>query len=192
MKIIGLTGGIGSGKSTLLKWFSDQGIPCYDADASGRKLMNGPLKNQLIEKFGKAYYHPDGTLNRKKLGKLVFSDESALRELNAIVHPAVADDFKKFVNEHPRADLIIKEAAILYESGAAKECDAVIYVSSHEAFRIQRVMTRDNVDKASVIARMKQQWPEAKKRELADYVIENGYIEDAYRQAAQILAELSS
>ncbi|MEK9739571.1 MAG: dephospho-CoA kinase [Flavobacteriaceae bacterium] len=192
MKIIGLTGGIGSGKSTLLNWFSNQGIPCYDADASGRRLIEGPLKNKIIEEFGKAYLHSDGSINRKKLGDFVFANTSALKTLNNIVHPAVDKDFKNFVNENSQVDLIIKEAAILFESGASKDCDAVIYVTSPEDVRIQRVMERDKVDKISVLARINQQWPEAKKRKIADYVIENRYIEHTFSQAAQILDELLS
>ena len=190
MKVIGLTGGIGSGKTTLLRWFEKQGIPCFESDAVGKQLLNSDLKEHIISHFGEQYILPSGQVDTKKLGALVFNKEEALKQLNAIVHPAVTIEFEKFKKQHKKSILIVKEAAILFESGGDVDCNAVIYVSASEEARIQRVMQRDQVSKEAVIKRMQHQWSDQKKRELADYIIENEYIDEAYQQAEKIKTSL--
>ena len=192
MKVVGITGGIGSGKSTLRKWFASQGIPCFDSDAVGKELLNTSLKDQLIEKLGAAFYKEDGTLDRGQLAQLVFNNQNALEKLNTIVHPAVSYAFEQFKLKNKGAPFVIKEAAILFESGAFKSCDAIILVCAPKEQRIQRVMERDHSTKEAIQARMKHQWSDAKKVELSDYVIQNEYLEAAIEQAKQILSMLKS
>ena len=137
-------------------------------------------------------YKEDGTLDRGQLAQLVFNNQNALEKLNAIVHPAVSYAFEQFKLKNKGAPFVIKEAAILFESGAFKSCDAIILVCAPKEQRIQRVMERDHSTKEAIQARMKHQWSDVKKVELSDYVIQNEYLEAAIEQAKQILSMLKS
>ena len=116
MKVVGLTCGIGSGKSTIREWFSSQGVPCFDSDTVGKELLNSSLKEKIIQDFGSHFYSKEGKLDRARLAAFVFSDAEALKKLNSIVHPAVAESFEAFKVKHLTAPFVIKEAAILFES----------------------------------------------------------------------------
>jgi len=190
MKIVGLTGGIGSGKSTLMQWFQKQGVPCFESDAVGRKLLETDLREAVSEAFGAELYLQTGSLDRKALAEKVFANPAALAKLNQIVHPAVAIAFENFKKQHANAPFVINEAAILFETGGYKNCDVVILVTTPKSDRIERIINRDGSTKAEVIKRMKNQWEDERKRKLADYVIENSTIKSAQKQAAQILEKL--
>lgn len=190
MKIVGLTGGIGSGKSTLMQWFQKQGVPCFESDAVGRKLLDTDLREAVSEAFGAELYLQTGSLDRKALAEKVFANPAALAKLNQIVHPAVAIAFEDFKKQHANAPFVINEAAILFETGGHKNCDVVILVTAPKSDRIERIINRDGSTKAEVIKRMKNQWEDERKRKLADYVIENSTIKSAQKQAAQILEML--
>lgn len=174
MLIVGLTGGIGSGKSTVAGYFEKLGIPVYIADDRAKALMvtNAELKAGIIDLLGETAYMPDGRLNRAYIAGQVFNKASLLDSLNALVHPAVGKDFKRWTNQQ-QSPYVIKEAAILFENGNYKSADKNILVTAPEEVRIQRVMDRDGVPRARVLARMKHQWPDNEKIPLADYVIEN-------------------
>ena len=190
MKIVGLTGGIGSGKSTLMQWFQKQGVPCFESDAVGRKLLDTDLREAVSEAFGAELYLQTVSLDRKALAEKVFANPAALAKLNQIVHPAVAIAFENFKKQHANAPFVINEAAILFETGGYKNCDVVILVTTPKSDRIERIINRDGSTKAEVIKRMKNQWEDERKRKLADYVIENSTIKSAQKQAAQILEKL--
>jgi len=189
MKIIGLTGGIGSGKSTLLAWFRSNGIPCFESDIVGKQLLNGQLKQDVIDYFGPELY-PNDVLDTKRMAQLVFQDKEALEKLNNIVHPAVGKAFKDFIEKNKNAQIVVKEAAILFETGAYKSCDFVILVCAPLEKRISRVIQRDGVKRAEVLARMSKQWDDNKKSALADFVIENDSLELAIEQLEAILKKL--
>lgn len=189
MKIIGLTGGIGSGKSTLLAWLRSNGIPCFESDIVGKQLLNGQLKQDVIDCFGPELY-PNDVLDTKKMAQLVFQDKEALEKLNNIVHPAVGKAFKDFIEKNKNAQIVVKEAAILFETGAYKSCDFVILVCAPLEKRISRVIQRDGVKRAEVLARMSKQWDDNKKSALADFVIENDSLELAIEQLEAILKKL--
>jgi len=191
MKIVGLTGGIGSGKSTLMQWFQKQGVPCFESDAVGRKLLDTDLREAVSEAFGAELYLQTGSLDRKALAEKVFANPTALAKLNQIVHPAVAIAFENFKKQHAKAPFVINEAAILFETGGYKNCDIVILVTAPKSDRIERIIKRDGSTKAEVIKRMKNQWEDGRKRKLADHVIENSTIVSAQKQAAQILKKLN-
>lgn len=173
MKIIGLTGGIGSGKSLISSVFSSYGIPCYESDSRAKKLMqeDAELKSQIKALFGDDIYEGD-QLNRRKLADLVFADKSKLESLNAIVHPRVKKDFQSFVNQYDTS-YVIKEAAILFETDGAKDCDAIILVTAPEKLRVERMMKREKTNVEDIKSRMNHQWSDEKKITLADYVINN-------------------
>ena len=172
-KIVGLTGGIGSGKSKAAAYFSELGIPCYIADDRAKELMTSSMTIQqaIINKFGAESYI-NGNLNRPYLASIVFKDTVLLAILNTIVHPAVAIDFRSWLLEQ-NSIYVIKEAAILFENGGAKLCDQVILVTAPKEIRVQRVIDRDKCTKEDVLEKMSKQWSDAKKKPLADYIIEN-------------------
>lgn len=189
MKIIGLTGGIGSGKSTLLAWLRSNGILCFESDIVGKQLLNGQLKQDVIDCFGPELY-PNDVLDTKRMAQLVFQDKEALEKLNNLVHPAVGKAFKDFVEKNKNAQIVVKEAAILFETGGYKSCDFVILVCAPLEKRISRVIQRDGVKRAEVLVRISKQWDDNKKSALADFVIENDSQELAIEQLEAILKKL--
>lgn len=183
--IIGITGGIGSGKTRIVKLFESLGVPCYIADREAKRLMNEDLgvKKAIISLFGNEAYG-SGNLDRKLLGNIVFTQPQKLKALNAIVHPAVAEDFKNWVdNQH--YPYIIKEVAILFETGGYKQVDKTLLITAPEEKRIARVMQRDASSKKSIIDRMRNQWSDDKKIPLADFVIENNAWEQTEKKVKQ-------
>ncbi len=172
---VGLTGGIGSGKSFVARVFMALGIPVYDSDEQAKVLMteNQDLLYRVKELFGDKAY-TDKQLNRKYISERVFVDKQLLSELNAIVHPAVNDDFKSWARKKKNeAPYLIKEAAILIESGAYKLMDHNILVVAEKKTRISRVVARDNTSEESVIERMNNQMSDKEKMKSADFIIYN-------------------
>lgn len=173
MKIVGLTGGIGSGKSTVARFFTDLGIPVYIADQAAKKLMHhSPVKDEILELFGAKSYDTSGQLNRKFIAEQVFSAKEKLEQLNAIVHPRVEEDFQKWVASQ-ETSYILYEAAILFETGKYKNFDYCILVVASENERIKRLQKRDSASEREIRQRMQHQWSDARKKKLADTVIDN-------------------
>lgn len=173
--LVGITGGIGSGKSTICRVFCSLGVPVYDADSRARWLMNYDvgLVERIKKEFGDSSYE-NGVLNRVYLAKEVFSNPEKLATLNAITHPAVALDFEHWVKEHAHFNYLVKEAALLIESGAYKQLDKLILVSAPEEVRIQRVLKRDSQrSKEQVIDILNRQMPEHLMRKYSDLEILN-------------------
>lgn len=173
MLLIGLTGGIGSGKSTVAKVFETLGIPVYYADDAAKRLMNTnpSLKQEIVRHFGTESYK-DGILNRAYIASIVFGNKEKLNQLNSLVHPATIEDSQQWVNQQT-APYIIREAALLFESGASKGLDYVIGVSAPLPLRIQRVMQRDGLSKGEIEQRISRQMDEEEKMRLCDFVINN-------------------
>lgn len=170
---IGLTGGIGSGKSTVAHIFEVLGIPVYYADGAAKKLMteNEELKASIIGAFGKDSY-VGGNLNRGYIAGEVFNDDKKIELLNSLVHPATIKDVAEWI-QMQKASYVIKEAALIFESGSNKNLDYVIGVRSPLALRIQRAMARDTISAGEVKARINKQMDEELKLRLCDYVIVN-------------------
>lgn len=169
---VGITGGIGSGKTTVCKIFESLGVPIFYADAEAKKLLtNQDLKHDIVKAFGQEVLTRN-EIDRKKLAQIVFNDENALKILNSLIHPKVGLAYEEWVKEqkHP---FVLKEAAILFESGSHKNLDKVIYVSAPESLRIERVCLRDGVTEEQVKIRINNQWAEEKKLELSQFVIVN-------------------
>ena len=191
MIIVGLTGGIGSGKTTVAKAFKALGIPVYIADEEAKKLMRKSkiIKRKLIQLFGdKAYV--DGELNKPFIANIIFNDKAYLLKMNAIVHPRVAKHFKKWVLKQD-APYVIKEVAILFENGGHKDCDYVITVTAPKALRIERLLERDNTSKENIEAIMKNQWSDAEKIALSDFVIDNRSLQKTKEQVLHIHQEIT-
>lgn len=171
--IIGLTGGIGSGKTTIANWFAEDGFPVYNSDERAKILMseNTELKMGLVKAFGEEVFE-NGVLNKKYLAKIIFNDNKALAKINQLVHPIVFIDFKNWAAAQ-KSKFVIKEAAILLESGSYKDCDAIVLVTSDTKNRLARVEERDNAKKEEILKRMEKQWTDEKKKEFAHFIIEN-------------------
>jgi dephospho-CoA kinase len=174
MKKIGVTGSIGSGKSTVTKIFSQLGVPVYDADSRAKMLMvsSPALIAQIKALFGEAAYLPSGQLNRKHISDTAFTDKTILTQLNALVHPAVFNDFEEWSNAQQTA-YVIKEAALMFESNSYKQLDEVIVVTAPEELRIQRSIARDGSTKEAVMNRMKNQLSQEEKLARGQYEIKN-------------------
>ncbi len=187
---IGLTGGIGSGKTTVAKVFEVLGIPVYYADEAAKRLMNEDevLQQKIISAFGEAAY-TDGILNRQHLSSLVFNNKEKLELLNSLVHPATIADAAVWFSKQ-KSPYIIKEAALLFESGTAAGLDFVIGVSAPETIRMKRVMDRDGVTAAEVKKRMQNQMEESIKIRLCDFVIHNNEQEMVTPQVLKLHEQL--
>ncbi len=172
-KVIGITGGIGSGKSTVVQLFKTYGIPAYTADDEAKKLMytDEGLKASIIELLGNESYK-DEKLNRAYIASKVFSNEQLLLQLNKLVHPAVHAHFTHWAMLQTSPS-VVYEAAILIEQGRQSFCDVVILVTAPKEERIKRVMQRDAVSREEILARMNRQWSDDKKKNFANFVIEN-------------------
>lgn len=189
MKSLGLTGGIGSGKSSLIAVFEAENIPVFQADKVAKNLLNTSLKSSIEKHFGIALYKM-GKLDRKALAAIVFEDKQKLELLNKLVHPQVAMAFEQFKAAHLDAPMVVKEAAILFETGGAKKCDYTILITAPEKERIKRVMLRDGIEIKAVKTRLAHQWSDEKKIPLADFVIENKDLDKAKAELKAILKKL--
>ncbi len=171
---VGVTGGIGSGKSTVCRVFEVLGIPVFYADDEARKLMNtdDDLKRQLSDAFGDATY-ANGSLDRAYLAGKVFNQPDQLAILNSITHPAVFRAFDRWAEEHRSAPYVMKEAALLFESGSYRDCTKIVVVTAPVEMRIARVLQRDRLAEAEVRNRMARQWTDEQKLALCDIEIKN-------------------
>lgn len=173
---VGITGGIGSGKTTVCKLFEALGVAVYYADDRAKFLMQHEhfLIDQLKQNFGEDIYD-HGQLNRAMLAQKVFGNKEQLALLNSLVHPVVFRDTERWYQEQLTAKqpYVLKEAALLVETGAYKLLDQLIVVSAPLDVRLQRVVARDKVAAAEVTQRMNNQLAEEEKLKLADFVIEN-------------------
>jgi dephospho-CoA kinase len=170
---IGLTGGIGSGKSTVAKIFEAVGIPVYYADAEAKRLMNNNkfLQESIQGHFGEKVYK-QGQLDRKYLADIVFNNKEKLDLLNTLIHPLTIADAEEWMKKQT-TPFCIKEAALLFESGAAENLDHIIGVYAPQALRIKRVINRDGLSREEILQRMNRQINEEMKMKLCDSVIKN-------------------
>ena len=190
MMVVGLTGGIGSGKSTIAKAFAALGIAVFNSDEQAKALIatDAQVKERIIAAFGEEAYH-NGEYNRAYIAQIVFNNSEKLAILNGIVHPALAKYFKQWAKKQI-SPYVLKEAAILFESGSYKDCDYIITVTAPEEVRIARVMARDHCTEAQVRARMAQQWSDAQRIALSNAVIENIDLEKAKKEVRKLNDEL--
>lgn len=171
---VGLTGGIGSGKSYITNIFSALDIPVYNSDLEAKKLyLHKDVRELMITNFGEKIYLTEGNIDRVRLAKIIFNDKKALNTINSIIHPRVKEHFDKWVEEHQQAPYIIKEAAILFESGAYKDMHKIIAVTAPLELRIQRVIKRDHTDKEIILKKINNQLSDKELAEKCDFNIIN-------------------
>ena len=171
--IIGITGGIGGGKSTFSRYLMRRGEMVYDTDLEAKIIQNSneDLRKAIKAEFGDNVYHAAG-LDRAKLAKIVFSEPAKLQLLNKIVHPAVVDDFLKWVKIHSDRKFLFMECAILFEGRFNTLVDKIVVVTAPENVRIHRVMMRDCQKEEDVYARIRNQMKDSEKIKLADWVFD--------------------
>ncbi len=190
-KIIGLTGGIGSGKTTISKIFEDFGIPVYNSDNEAKTITNKPeILLKIKDVFGSCVFDNE-ILNRKKLGEIVFQNPEKLKLLNAIIHPEVKIHFDKWLLKNKNSTFVIKESAILIETGEYKFCDFVITVIASLKNRIERVMQRDKIPEIEVMIRVKSQVSDKQRVEKSHFVINNDILQIAILETKAILNSLN-
>lgn len=191
MKIIGITGGIGAGKSTAAKFIAEAGFPVYNSDQRAKDLYeeSPEIKKQLIEWYGQDIYTKN-SLNREKLAKIIFSNETELKRINALIHPAVAKDFEQWKNAQ-NSHFVFKESAILFESGSYKDCDFVLTISAPIEKRIKRASQRDQSTREAIQQRIDKQMSDQTRENLADYRIYNdGDLVDFKHKTLEFLNKL--
>ena len=186
MITVGLTGGIGSGKTTVANLFRELGIPVYIADVEAKRLMHTSkvIKRKLLEEFGEQAYLKN-KLNRAFLANIVFKDKKKLAAINKIVHPSVANSFKRWLNKHDSA-YAIQENAILFENKSADKFDFIITVTAPVQDKIDRVIQRDKITKEEVLARMNNQISDKEKIRKSNFVIENRNLNQTKKEVAKI------
>jgi len=188
--IVGLTGGIGSGKTTVARLLETMGCVLYNSDDRAKELYSDAcVKAEVIALLGAEAYSENGELNKAHISGKVFSDKALLQQLNSIIHPAVKKDFENFTKRFSQR-IIIKESAILFETGIYKDLEATILVTAPLHEKIRRVMARNHVTKEEVEKRMQAQWTDEQKIPLTDYIISNADNEALIPQALQILTKL--
>jgi dephospho-CoA kinase len=173
---VGLTGGIGSGKTIAANVFEVLGIPVFYADRQAKELYHQKdIRDEIKTLFGQDIYYKTGKLNTSKLASVVFNDSLLLQKLNEVIHPAVNRKFEKWIsdNQHKGYSYVIKEAAIIFETGHYKSLDKTITVYAPESLRTERVIKRDNLPREQIQKRMQSQMDDNQKMQLSDYVIFN-------------------
>lgn len=192
MMIIGLTGGIGSGKSFIAALFKKLNIPVYNSDERAKELMVSDQKivTQLQAKFGDSVIK-NNQLDKKQIAAEIFQNKELLKWIESIVHPAVQKDFERWCFENKDVPFVLKEAAILIESGAYKQCDKIIVVTAPKEIRIERVMQRDGLNRQQVEARMQHQMAQEELTKHSHFIIVNDGVLDVEPKVELIYNQLA-
>jgi dephospho-CoA kinase len=192
--IVGLTGGIVGGKSTVASMFKDLGAKIVDADKLGHSVIlpHRPAWKKIIRLFGKDFLRNDRTIDREKLGKIVFTNQTLLKKLNEITHPEIIKLIKKEINlarnkTHNQEKILIIDAALIYEAKIDKLMDKIIVVHINEDEQVRRLIKRNDLPKEEALQRIKSQMPMKEKVKIADYVIDNSSSLDKTREQVETI-----
>lgn len=194
--VLGLTGGIASGKSTVSQYFKEKGVPVIDADDVSRQVVEPGTVGleRVVAVFGADVLQPDGRLNRKKLGSIVFNDKEKLNQLNRLLHREIRKKILAEIDHYKEKDtpFIVADIPLLFETDYEDYMSQVMTVFVPPAVQIERLMSRDQLTKSEAEHRMDTQLPLYIKAQLSDIVIDNsGTIEDTYRQIDRWLKEMT-
>lgn len=194
--ILGITGNIASGKSTIAGAFARLGAALVDADQLARDVVapKSPVLQTLVARFGAEILLPEGSLDRERLGQIIFTDSVARQDLNQIMHPAIgqlAVERLQQLKKKPGLSLVVYEAPLLFEAGAEGRVDQVLVVKIEPQVQVQRLMQRDQLDEVAAQQRIATQMPQGEKLARADYVIDNsGTVAEALQQVDSLWQEL--
>lgn len=198
MKVIGLTGNIASGKSVVASMFRELGAVVIDADQVARLVVEPgqPAWKEIVERFGKEVLNPDGTINRSRLGEIVFRDEEKREELNRITHPRIIERIKEIIEKYRKegAKIVIIEAALIVEKGGMKPIiDNLIVVTADEETQMRRLTQMVGLSQEDALLRIKSQMPTSEKIKHATYVIDNsGGLEETREQVKKVWEMIKS
>lgn len=185
---VGITGGMGSGKSTVCNILKNLGVPIFTSDDVGKYLLDNDdyLKDEIKRTFDSDMYTSTGRLDRERMAKLVFNNPDELQRINAIVHPRVKAEFDSWCKKNEKKPYVVKEAAILFETGKHKEMDKMVTVFCPKEERINRIIKRDEATKEDIEKRMMHQYSDAERNALADFIIINDGKEDLLPQVMEL------
>lgn len=192
MKIIGLTGNIACGKSVVAGMFRELGASVIDADQVARLVVEPgqPAWKEIVERFGEGVLNPDGTINRRRLGEIVFRDAEKREELNRITHPRIIEKIRELIEEHRKegARVVIVEATLIVEKGGMKPIIGdLIVVTADEETQVMRLTQRVGLSREEALLRIKSQMPVSEKVKHATYVIDNsGDLEKTREQVKRV------
>ena len=193
---VGLTGGVGSGKSELSRFFSKWGAYIFDADKEAKIIIDTKefVQKEIIAEFDTNILNAENKIDRKKLARIAFQDESHQLRLNSIMHPYVFQEIDKqfdIVSSANKHKIFVVDAALIYESGADTHMDFVIVITSLLRFRAERAMGRGNMTREDFMKRVDLQWTDEDKAHMADYIISNNNsLEDLKKDARKIFDQL--
>jgi dephospho-CoA kinase len=192
--VIGLIGGIGAGKTTAARCFADRGGLVIDADAIGHDALRQPeIVAKIVERWGARVRKPDGSLDRRAIGKIVFANPTERNALEQLVFPFIGEGCRQQIahaQHDPAARFVVLDAAVLLEAGWNKEVDWIVYIDAPREVRLARVSKRTGWTEAELTAREAAQWPEDVKKARADAVIDNSAgPEELQRQVDRLLRE---
>lgn len=198
--IVGLTGGIVGGKSTIASMFKDLGAKIIDADKLGHSVIlpHRPAWKKIVNLFGKDILRNNLTIDREKLGKTVFTNQTLLKKLNEITHPEIIKMIKKEIDlvkntTHNQGKILIIDAALIYEAKIDRLMDKIVVVYINEDEQVKRLTERNNLSKEEALQRIKSQIPMKEKVKMADYVIDNSSsLNKTKKQVEKIWEELMS
>ncbi|MBI4945470.1 MAG: dephospho-CoA kinase [Bacteroidetes bacterium] len=192
MLIVGITGGIGSGKTTVCKIFELIGVPVFYADDEAKKIYNNKaIKLKVVKVFGATILNKNKEVDKKKLSEKVFNDKVLLAKLNAIIHPEVRKRFGEWRKKQKGKKYVIKEAAIMIESGAYKELDYLISINSPKLLRIKGIINKNILTISEIKKRMNKQISDKKRAEYSDVVITNDGKHSLIKQVLDLHKKLS-
>ncbi|MCX7625074.1 MAG: dephospho-CoA kinase [Candidatus Sumerlaeaceae bacterium] len=192
--ILGLTGTIGSGKSTVARMIHElSGAPVIDADEIAHRvqLPGGPAFREILNEFGHEIVAPDGSIDRQKLGEIVFRDEAKLKRLNEIVHPKVRDEEIRLLEQLRARPLVVFMVPLLLENGLQAKVDRVAVVVTNDSVRRQRLKQRNGWSDSEIDRRLSAQWSDEEKMAFADFIIDNsGSLDETREQVRYMLVAL--
>lgn len=187
MQIVGLTGGIGSGKTIVSKVFRLLGVPIFNSDIVAKNLYQNPEIIQLVnEILGAEVLNNNKELDRKRMAEIIFANPKKLQEINSLIHPKVNNEFKEFCKTHQHCIYIIKEAAILFESGSSKDCDKIISVIAPMEEKIERLKKRDSMSLNEIKQRIQHQISDEERVKKSNFIIYNNHKELLIPQVIEI------
>jgi dephospho-CoA kinase len=198
MKVIGLTGNIGCGKSVVARMFEELGARVIDADLIARLVVEPgePAWNEIVQTFGEAILNSDGTINRGKLGEIVFNDKEKREALNRISHPRIIERIKELIEEFRKenVEVVIVEAALIVEKGGVKPLiNDLIVVTADEEAQIRRLIERNALSREEALSRIKSQMPLSEKVKYATYLIDNsGTLDETRKQVEEVWKRINS
>lgn len=193
MKVVGITGGIGTGKSTVAKLFEVMGVPVYNSDHRAKAMYFLPeVKAKVVELLGPEAYKSDTEVNREVISKKIFSNSTLLSKINAIIHPAVENDFNQFLETNKQHKFVIKETALLFETGLYKKVDKIVLVMAPMKVRLERIKQRDHTTEEEIYKRIKHQMPDEEKQPISDFVIDNNDTDGLIPQVIAVYNKLQN